>query len=219
MENKTGGALALKNLLPTYFPATRKDNSGVWGKDLVFDKGEFVKIVAPSGSGKTSLIHFIYGLRKDYSGEIIFNGKNMKGLSREETAGTRKNELSVVFQDMRLFPEQTVRQNLEIKRQLNPFYEKGKLEEMCRRLGISEKMDVLCKTCSYGEQQRVSIIRAMLQPYTLLLLDEPFSHLDDNNAKKAMELMEEESRLRGATILFADLERVDFFKNTRLLYL
>jgi putative ABC transport system ATP-binding protein len=175
--------------------------------------------VAPSGSGKTSLTHFLYGLRDDYNGNVLFNGRNVREYTREEWAGFRKDHVSIVFQDLRLFPDLPVQQNLEIKRQLNPYHPAGKIQEMAERLGIGNKLATPGRTCSYGEQQRVAIIRALLQPFDFLLLDEPFSHLDDANAQKAMALMLEESKARNAAILFADLERIDWFPFTRLFHL
>jgi putative ABC transport system ATP-binding protein len=211
--------LKIQQLLPVYFDETRKNSSDIWGKDLYFQKGEYIKIVAPSGSGKTSFMHFVYGLRKDYSGTIEFNNDNISNYSREDLSTVRKEKLSMVFQDLRLFPEQTVWENLEIKRQLNPFHPPGKIKEMCGRLGIEDKLQAKCRNCSYGEQQRVAIIRSLLQPYDFLLLDEPFSHLDEENSKKAMQLMDEESKQRGAAIIFADLERIDYFPLTKLFHL
>jgi ABC-type lipoprotein export system ATPase subunit len=211
--------LHIQQLLPVYFPESRKESSEIWGKDLVFEKGEYIKIVAPSGKGKTSFMHFVYGLRKDYSGRIRIDGSEAKDLSQEDLAATRKSRLSMVFQDLRLFPGQTVWENLEIKRQLDPFHPKEKINEFCRRLGIGDKLDARMSSCSYGEQQRVSIVRALLQPFDFLLLDEPFSHLDENNSQLAMELIVEESKKRQAGIIFADLERIDYFPFTRLFHL
>lgn len=212
--------LTLKNLLPTYFPETRKQTSEIWGKNLSFTPGELVKIVAPSGSGKTSLTHFLYGLRADYHGEISYEkGRPVKTYTAEDFAGQRKEKVSIVLQDMRLLPEQTVYENLFIKHQLHPYHPVEKIREMTERLGIGSKLNSKCKTCSYGEQQRVAIIRALLQPFQFLLLDEPFSHLDKGNSMKAMELMLEEATVRGAAVLFADLERIDYFPFTRLYHL
>lgn len=90
---------------------------------------------------------------------------------------------------------------------------------MAERLGIQSKLTKLCKTCSYGEQQRIAIIRALQQPFDFLLLDEPFSHLDESNRQKAMELMEEESKKRNATIILADLREITYFKSERTLHL
>jgi ABC-type lipoprotein export system ATPase subunit len=211
--------LGINDLLPTYFNEGRKQTSEIWGKNLRFDKGEFIKIVAPSGSGKTSLMHFLYGIRHEYTGTVQYDEQTIRGLGVEDFAGYRKDLLSVVFQDLRLFPEQTVWDNLEIKRQLNPYHPPEKIREMTRRLGIGDKLESKCRTCSYGEQQRVAIIRSLMQPFDFLLLDEPFSHLDNRNSELAMELMIEEANHRGAAIIFADLERIDYFPFTKIFHL
>lgn len=90
---------------------------------------------------------------------------------------------------------------------------------MAKRLGIESKLKKLCSTCSYGEQQRIAIIRALQQPFDFLLLDEPFSHLDENNRQKAMELMQEEATERKAAIILTDLKKIDYFQAERVLYL
>ena len=211
--------LELQNLLPLYFEESKKQTSEIWGKDLRFEKGEMIKIIAPSGSGKSSLTHFVYGTRQEYSGTISYDGENIRQLSVENFASWRKDHMSIVFQDLRLLPEQTVLENIDIKRQLNPYHPVEKIEQMAKRLGIGKKLSSKAKTCSYGEQQRVAIIRALMQPFDFLMLDEPFSHLDNINRQMAMELMMEEAHSRGAAIIFADLERVDFFPYTKLFYL
>lgn len=211
--------LQLREILPTYFENERSARSEIWGKNLRFEKGEFIKIVAPSGSGKTSLIHFLYGMRNDYTGTISWNNKDNKQYSVEEKAKLRSDKISIVFQDLRLFPEQTVFGNINIKRLLRPYHQEEKIKEMAERLGIGNKLNSLARTCSYGEQQRVAIIRSLMQPFDFLLLDEPFSHLDNANSERAMQLMIEEARLRGAAIVFADLERIDYFPYQKIFHL
>jgi ABC-type lipoprotein export system ATPase subunit len=211
--------LTIRDLLPVYFEEERKKRSEIWGKEIVFQKGELTKIIAPSGSGKTSLMHFLYGIRREYTGDILYDQQSLRTIDPETLSGFRSSQVSIVFQDMRLLPEQTVMENLEIKRQLNPYHNEDKVRQMAERLGVGSKLASLGRTCSYGEQQRIAIIRSLLQPFDFLLLDEPFSHLDNRNAEKAMELMLEEAAARGASIIFADLERIDFFPFTRLFYL
>lgn len=209
--------ISLQKIYPSFFTEADISSSEVWGRSVTFDKGTHVHIVAPSGSGKTSLIHFLYGLRKDYEGAILYNTDNAKNFDAEKTALWRQQHISIVFQDLRLFTEQTVLQNLEIKRLLNPFHAESKIAEMARRLGIENKLGKLCTTCSYGEQQRIAIIRALQQPFDFLLLDEPFSHLDEANRMKAMELIEEEAAARKAAIILADLKEIAYFKAERIL--
>lgn len=212
-------SLQIQNILPTYFETARSQTSEIWGKILQFEKGQFIKIVAPSGSGKTSLMHFLYGMRQDYGGSIMYDSKNIRQLLPEEISRLRKNNFSMVFQDLRLFPDQTVFQNIDIKRRLNPYHPAEKINEMAEQLGIGSKLDSFCSTCSYGEQQRIAIVRALMQPFDFLLLDEPFSHLDNANSEMAMQLMLTEANKRQAAIIFADLERIDYFPFQRLFHL
>jgi len=211
--------ILLKEVIPTYFEKEQFATSEIWGKDIAFNKGEHVHVVAPSGSGKTSLIHFIYGLRNDYEGKISYQDKNIKKFSAENFSTYRQKNISIVFQDLRLFADQTVRNNIEIKRQLHPFHPPEKIDEMAQRLGIANKLNRLAKTCSYGEQQRIAIIRSLMQPFDYLLLDEPFSNLDENNRHKAFDLVYEECTARNASMIFADLKLLDFFHNEKVLHL
>ncbi len=211
--------IQLQKVVPTFIEEEKISRSQIWNGSVIFKEGEKIEIVAPSGSGKTSLIHFLYGLRKDYNGTIAYDANSIMAFDAEHFAIYRQQHISIVFQDLRLFAEQTVLQNLEIKRQLNPYHTESKIAAMAKRLGIENKLTKLCKTCSYGEQQRIAIIRALQQPFNFLLLDEPFSHLDEANRKKAMELMEEEAALRKATIVLADLKAIEYFNADRTLHL
>jgi ABC-type lipoprotein export system ATPase subunit len=211
--------IALHKIVPQYLEKEKIERSTIWQHEHVFAKGEKIQIVAPSGSGKTSLVHFLYGMRKDYTGTLLYNNKDIKTFSASEWASIRSNEISIIFQDLRLFKEHTVLENLEIKRALNPFHTSSNIKEMAERLGIANKLSQLAGQCSYGEQQRIAIIRALQQPYDFIIMDEPFSHLDENNSKIALQLIEEETKARGAGIILADLNIVPFFEATKTLHL
>lgn len=208
--------IRLEKIVPAYLEKEKVINSEIWDKDFIINKNEKIQIVAPSGSGKTSLMHIIYGIRRDYSGKLYYEDQEISGFDLEKFASYRQKRISIVFQDLRLFPTQTVRENLVIKQQLDPYPGAADITVMAKRLGIENKLDRLAKTCSYGEQQRVAIIRALQQPYDILLLDEPFSHLDDNNRSIAMNLMLEESAKRNAAIVYADLKKTEFFTPDKL---
>ncbi len=211
--------IELRNVTPEYIEKEEWQASQIWEKTLKIEKGEHLHIVAPSGSGKTSLIHFIYGLRKDYNGSVFYDDTDIKKLSTESFSAFRQNKISIIFQDLRLFENQSVKENIEIKRILDPYHKPEAIEEMAKRLGIENKLNQQLKKCSYGEQQRIAIIRALMQPFDFLLLDEPYSHLDEENRKKAMELIYEECEKRNAAMIFADLKPLDFFKNEKIIYL
>ena len=211
--------ITLQQICPNFFEGDKGAHSQLWHQQLSFNAGENVHIIAPSGSGKTVFIHFLYGLRKDFNGEILYDKKEINRFDAENFSSWRQRSISIIFQDLRLFEAQTVRQNLQIKRALSPYHEKNKIELMAERLGLSNKLDSICSSCSYGEQQRVAIIRALQQPFDFLLMDEPFSHLDENNRQIAMQLIQEEATERKAAIILADLKMIDYFKADRVLYL
>lgn len=211
--------IVLQKIGPHHIEGSSYDGSDIWNKNISISKGEHLHIVAPSGSGKTTLVHFIYGLRTDYSGSIFYDNKEIRALSKEHFASFRQDKISIIFQDLRLFEEQTVRENIDIKRRLNPYHPEEMINEMCAQLGIGSKLDQLARTCSYGEQQRIAIIRSLMQPFDFLLLDEPYSHLDEDNRKKAMTLIYEECKKREAAMIFADLKPLDLLKGEKVLML
>ena len=197
-----------------------KRNSDVWNTNITFQQGEWIKIKAPSGTGKTTLIHTLYKLRSDYEGVINWNGKNLKAISPAELAELRQTQASIIFQDLRLFPQLTARENIELNRILQkPYYETDKTDEMSERLGIAHILQQKAGICSYGEQQRIAIIRALVQPFSWLLMDEPFSHLDIDNTAKAASLIEEECRKREAGFILTDLDEDTHFIYTKQLQL
>jgi ABC-type lipoprotein export system ATPase subunit len=212
-------SVVLENLVPVFLEKEKIASSEIWDQQLSFPKGERIQIVAPSGSGKTSLIHFLYGLRKDYEGFLKIDGKELRTFQPIELASIRSSRFSIIFQDLRLFPDHSALENLEIKRLLSPYHSESRIREMAGRLGIESKLPQLARNCSYGEQQRIAIIRALQQPFDSLLMDEPFSHLDEKNRQVAMKLIEEEATLRGAAIIFADLKPIEYFKADRILSL
>lgn len=208
--------ITLKNIIPIPLKENlSKRSSDVWNSTLTFESGMFVKIKAPSGTGKTTLMHYIYKLRADYEGNILWDNKDIKQIISDELASNRQQNISVIFQDLRLFENLTARENIELKRVLQkPYYEARKIDEMAERLDVLHILDQRTDICSYGEQQRIAIIRSLMQPFSILIMDEPFSHLDKNNAYKAAQLIGEECHKRNAGLILTDLDEDDFLDYT-----
>lgn len=193
--------------------------SAVWSQALDWKGSNFVFIQAPSGTGKTTLVHLLYGLRTDYDGDISWGGSSLRGMDAEALGRLRREEVSVVFQDMRLFPALTAWENLEVKRVLTNSVTQEQVRAWMGELGISDRADRTASTLSYGEQQRVAIIRALIQPFKWLLMDEPFSHLDKANTVIATRLIGQVVAENRASAILADLDENDYFPYTQKIVL
>ncbi|HRI19431.1 MAG TPA: ATP-binding cassette domain-containing protein [Panacibacter sp.] len=197
-----------------------KRGSAIWNRNIQFNKGEWIKIKAPSGTGKTTFIHIIYKLRSDYEGSVNWNSKNLRSITGNALAQMRQQNVSVIFQDLRLFPNLTARENIELNRVLQqPYCESAVIDTMAERLGITHILGQRAGLCSYGEQQRIAVIRSVIQPFDWLIMDEPFSHLDQENIARAAALIAEECTKRGAGLILTDLEDDTYFNYSRTLNL
>lgn len=202
--------------LQSVFPHALQDRlshhqSEIWNKEVFFPTNSFVGLIAPSGTGKTTLIHFLYGLRNDYNGTITLNEKNIAQYDAEALSNIRRSEIAIVFQDLRLFPQLTIRENIHLKMALSNQSANADINAMADSLGITHILDKPAHICSYGEQQRAAIIRALAQPFTYLLLDEPFSHLDQDNTQKAIHLIQQTCVANKAGLIIADLDQNHYF--------
>lgn len=176
--------IILRQVLPEVFVNEAKRDSQVWQTELVLRKGEVCLVEAASGTGKSSLCSYIYGYRSDYEGTIFFDQEDIKNFSVARWSELRRTSLSTVFQELRLFPELTARENIGLKLSLVPRFKEDKWVSGCfERLGIADRLDTKVSKLSFGQQQRVAFVRALCQPFDFLLLDEPVSHLDDINAQ------------------------------------
>ena len=197
--------IILNNVLPRVFAGSENEppvkGSQVWLQKLEFHRSQSYLIEAESGTGKSSLCSFIYGNRCDYSGEILFDGVNVKSFSIARWSELRTHALALLPQEMRLFPELTVLENIQIKNRLTDYKTEGEILEMLRRLEISEKVHQQVAYLSVGQQQRVAIVRALCQPMDFLILDEPVSHLDERNNEIVAQLIQEEASAQNAGII------------------
>jgi len=190
--------IQFNQVLPTPLSSQNQSENSVWNKDVLLKQGSKIVVEAPSGKGKSTLIHVLYGLRQDYTGDILLGGQALSQFSPARWSKHRTESLAIVFQDLQLFPELTILENLQVKNNLTNRYTLAELEAFIMQVGLSEKLHEKCGQLSMGQQQRVAIIRALCQPFTWLLMDEPFSHLDVENAKICMDIIQQVCQKNGA---------------------
>ena len=194
-----------KNVLPHVFANNGDIGSEVWQQDVEFAKGNTYLVEADSGKGKSTFCSYVIGYRHDYTGQIMFDDKDIKAMRVADWTRVRKQNISYLFQELRLFPELTAFENVEIKNRLTGFKTREEIESMFERLGINDKLNVKAGLMSFGQQQRVAMIRALVQPFDFILADEPISHLDDHNSQTMGEMMMEEARRQGAGVIVTSI--------------
>lgn len=196
----------LDHVLPRPLEDQDIAGSDIWNNVFELPAAVSAQVIAPSGTGKSTLLHILYGLRKDYAGKATLGETEMAQCRPGEMAQIRQQKLSIVFQDMRLFGDMSGIENLMLKAALTETTDETALHAMCAQLGIGHLTGRKCGNMSLGEQQRFAIIRALAQPFSLLLLDEPFSHLDPENRKRASKLILDTCAENRAGFLLASLE-------------
>lgn len=198
--------ITLNQLLPAVFKGMEESErirtSQIWEvRSFAFAKGCKICIQAESGCGKSSLLSFIFGNRKDYSGQISFDGTDIRTYDIAKWCDIRTRSIALLPQEMRLFPELTVMQNISLKNDKTRHKSLAEITALLERLGIADKQDSPVRTLSIGQQQRVAIIRALCQPFDFIFLDEPVSHLDKTNNRIVADIVQEEATRQAAGII------------------
>ena len=197
--------IELDGLCPVFFSATDCSGSELWNNSLVFRKGRAYLVEAASGKGKSSFCSFVCGIRHDYTGHVLFDGRDIRTFAQTEWRDMRRSSFGMMFQDLELFPELTVTENLDIKNRLTGYYSFSEMEDLLCRLGLSGKSGQKVSTLSLGERQRVAFIRTLAQPLDFLLMDEPVSHIDVFNAEIMASVVAEEMDKRGCGVIVTSL--------------
>lgn len=168
---------------------------------LSFDvnEGEFVVILGPSGAGKTTLLNLMGGMDDVTSGELVIDGENLAGLSAKQLTKYRRTKVGFVFQFYNLMPNLTAKENIELAVELCPDALQPK--DVLERVGLGNRMHNFPAQLSGGEQQRVSIARAVAKNPRLLLCDEPTGALDYETGKKILQLLQDMCREENKTVI------------------
>ncbi len=166
---------------------------------FAIEKGEFVVIVGPSGAGKTTVLNILGGMDTATDGTLIVDGEDITAYNAKKLTGYRRDDIGFVFQFYNLVPNLTALENVELALQIckDPLDAKEVLEEV----GLGDRLDNFPAQLSGGEQQRVSIARALAKNPKLLLCDEPTGALDYNTGKSILKLLQNMCRERGMTVI------------------
>ena len=198
--------ITFQSVVPQVFESQKEAlHSEVWNRELTFEKGKLYLIEAASGRGKSTFCSYVLGYRHDYSGQVLFNDVPTSTFKVRDWVEARRLHISHLFQELRLFPELTAFENIVIKNKLTNFKSQEQITTWFEQLDIADKMHERIGRMSFGQQQRVALIRALVQPFDFLLVDEPISHLDDKNAAVMAEMMMKEAREQGAGVLVTSI--------------
>ena len=169
------------------------------GIDFSISKGEFVVIVGPSGAGKTTVLNILGGMDTATEGKVLVDGKDVAKYTPKMLTGYRRDDIGFVFQFYNLVPNLTALENVELALQIckEPLDAKSVLEDV----GLGDRLDNFPAQLSGGEQQRVSIARALAKNPKLLLCDEPTGALDYNTGKAILKLLQDTCRQKGMTVI------------------
>lgn len=169
------------------------------GIDFYVNKGEFAVVVGASGAGKTTVLNILGGMDTATSGEVVVDGENIVSYNQKKLTEYRREDIGFVFQFYNLVPNLTALENVELALQIckEPLDARKVLEEV----GLSERVHNFPAQLSGGEQQRVSIARALAKNPKLLLCDEPTGALDYNTGKAILKLLQDTCREQGMTVI------------------
>lgn len=211
--------IRMVSVMPQVFAHRTDMVSEIWNRDVTFEKGHLYLIEADSGMGKSTYCSYIVGYRRDYAGQVLFDDADTRDFRVRDWVEVRQRHVSHLFQELRLFPELTALENVQIKNKLTHFKTEAHIRQWFDRLGIADKLDAKVGRMSFGQQQRVAMIRALVQPFDFLLADEPISHLDDTNSRLMGEIMMEEAKAQGAGVIVTSIGKhidLDYEKTLKL---
>ena len=193
--------LSVRNL-KKYYNTGENTVKALDGIDLDICKGEFLAVVGTSGSGKSTLLHMLGGLDNPTFGEVIIDGRNISGLSRDELTVYRRRKIGFVFQNYNLLPLMNVYENIVLPIKLDGIKpDNDYIEEILKLLKLEDKKYFMPNQLSGGQQQRVALARALAIKPAIILADEPTGNLDSRTSQDVLGLIKISSQNLAQTIV------------------
>ena len=191
MSSTTDPAVQTQNVT-RFYPMGDSLIRAVDGVSLGIEPGEFVALLGQSGSGKSTLLNLIAGLDRPTSGSVLVHNRDLGKMTSEELARYRRNDVGMVFQAFHLIPSMTITDNVELPMRFAEVDRDERAQrsrESLERVGLGKRLDHRPSQLSGGEQQRVSLARALVNRPRLLLADEPTGDLDNRTSEAVFELI------------------------------
>jgi ABC-type lipoprotein export system ATPase subunit len=203
--------IQFSEVVPEPLSSIKHQSQSIWRTKFSINNTDIKKVIlnASSGKGKTTFSNLLLGIRRDYAGDIFFDDRNIKTFSVEDWVEIREHKISVVHQDLQLFSNLTAIENIELKNDLTQTFSRTELENLITQVDLFDKKDQIVSTMSMGQKQRIAIIRALCQPFEWLILDEPFSHLDEYNSKACFDLIQTRCKAINAGFILTSLDPVE----------
>ena len=180
------------------------------GITLSIERGEFVALLGQSGSGKSTLLNLLAGLDRATSGAVLVQGRDLAQMSAEDLARYRRNDVGMVFQSFHLIPSMTITENVELPMrfaEVERTERAQRVRESLERVGLGKRLEHRPSELSGGEQQRVSLARALANRPSILLADEPTGNLDSRTGEDILNLIRDLSLSLGMTVVMVTHER------------
>jgi len=197
--------IEFKSIMPHPLKDSEQAEHSIWGNNYEWESPQKIVLNAVSGKGKSTFIGLLSGVRTDFEGNLFINNRNTKEFSNQDWAELRVTSISTVYQDLQLFLELTILENLQVKNNLTNHFSEEKLVQLIDKVGLTAHASKKCNLLSLGQQQRVAILRALCQPFKILLMDEPFSHLDTANEAIIVEILKTELDANQAGLIITTL--------------
>lgn len=200
--------LSFNGVIPDPLAEVNQTVDSFWNTgDYDFEQGIVYEVTAPSGKGKTTLLDILFGRRNDFIGQYSIDGKHTGSLTINDWSVIRTHKISYVFQGLRLFKHLTGMENIDLKNKLTNHLQTDEIVELAYKLNIENQLNKKAGLMSFGQQQRLSIIRALAQPFNWLLLDEPFSHIDPETSALAAQIIVEACKKHKAGCIITRLNK------------
>jgi len=193
-----------------YYPMGGGLIRAVDGISLTLERGEFVALLGQSGSGKSTLLNLLAGLDRPTSGSVLVQGRNLATMSPEELARYRRHDVGMVFQAFHLIPSMTITENVELPMrfaEVDRAERAQRVRQSLEQVGLGHRLEHRPSELSGGEQQRVSLARALANHPQLLLADEPTGNLDSRTGEDILNLIRDLSLSLGMTVVMVTHER------------